>query len=194
MKKRQFINIILFVFIAVAGTFADLASKYAVFAALGLPGEYRWKEEPECNAVYWIWDGVFGFQTSLNQGALFGMGQGRSGLFAVFSVIALFGIFIWLFHSAKKSRFLVFTLGLITAGIIGNFYDRLGWHGLVWHYSDKLHNIGDPVYAVRDWILVMLGSYPYPNFNIADSMLVCGAILLMIQAVFFDGKSQTAKQ
>ena len=49
------------------------------------------------------------------------------------------------------------------------------------------HALGDPVFAVRDWILVMLGSYPWPTFNIADSMLVCGAILMVWQAFRGDG-------
>lgn len=187
-KRRQIINIVLFFLIAVFGVFADLATKHTVFQALGLPGEYRINEEPELHCVYWLWEGVVGFQTSLNQGALFGMGQGRSGMFAAFSVVALAAIFGWLIHSARKSTFLVFTLGLITAGIIGNVYDRLGWHGLLWNYADSYHRVGEPVYAVRDWILVMLGSYPWPNFNIADAMLVCGAVLLMIQAIFFEEK------
>ena len=39
-----------------------------MFARLGMPG-------PD-SRTWWLWDGVFGFQTSLNEGALFGMGQG----------------------------------------------------------------------------------------------------------------------
>jgi len=38
------------------------------------------------------------------------------------------------------------------------------------------------VHAVRDWILVMIGNWPWPNFNIADSLLVCGAGLLLWHA------------
>jgi signal peptidase II len=187
---RPVFHVILFFAIAVAGAVADLWTKSAVFQALGMPGEYR-QETPEIQSTYWLWDGVFGFQTSLNQGALFGMGQGRSAMFAVFSVIALVGILIWLFHSARKSLLLSCTLGLIVAGIIGNFYDRMGWHGLVWNYPDALHKVGEPVFAVRDWILVMFGSYPYPNFNIADSMLVCGAILLFLHSILEPSKKTT---
>jgi signal peptidase II len=36
---------------------------------------------------------------------------------------------------------------------------------------------------VRDWILVMIGPYPWPNFNLADAMLVCGAALLAWHAL-----------
>ena len=52
----------------------------------------------------------------------------------------------------------------------------------VWSCSKEA--VGQPIHAVRDWILVMIGDYPWPNFNIADSCLVCGAILIGIYAVF----------
>ena len=54
--------------------------------------------------------------------------------------------------------------------------------GLVWDVAGPLHDVGDPVYAVRDWILVMIGSFHWPNFNVADSLLVCGAALLVWHA------------
>jgi signal peptidase II len=170
-------NIILFVLIAVSGVAADLVTKEIVFRKLGMPGEYRLEEEPELFNVYWISPNILGFQTSLNQGALFGMGQGQVLALSILSGVFLLGIFGWLLHSARKNRLLTVTLGLIVAGILGNLYDRLGLHRLQW-------NNGEPVYAVRDWILVMLGSYPWPNFNIADSMLVCGAVLLVLHTFF----------
>jgi signal peptidase II len=168
---RFIVRILFFVVIAGIGIVADLGSKDMVFRKIGMPGTYRLVEEPELAGIYWILGDVLGFQTSLNQGALFGMGQGQIFWLTLLSFVFLIGILIWVIHSAWKSRFLIIVLGLIVAGIIGNLYDRLGLHGLHW-------GNGEPVYAVRDWILVMLGSYPWPNFNIADSMLVCGAILL----------------
>ncbi|MDR2705771.1 MAG: signal peptidase II [Planctomycetaceae bacterium] len=174
---RFIFRILFFVAIVGVGVTADLATKSWVFQAIGIPGEYRKIEEPELLGVYWIWRDVLGFQTSLNQGALFGIGQGQVVWLTLFSFIFLTGILIWIIYSAWKSRFLILTLGLIVSGIIGNLYDRLGLHGLQWHN-------GEPIYGVRDWILVMLGSYPWPNFNIADSMLVCGAILLAIHSFF----------
>ena len=36
-----------------------------------------------------------------------------------------------------------------------------------------------------DFIDVYLGSYDYPVFNIADSVLVCGVIALAIYVLFF---------
>ena len=158
-----------------AGLFGDLATKHWIFARLGMPrpGAKPW----------WLLEDVCGFQTNLNEGALFGMGQGMVILFAALSVAAAVGIIFWLFYAgAARDWMLTVALAAVTAGILGNLYDRLGLHGLRWQWSDGRHAPGDPVYAVRDWILVMIGKWPWPTFNIADSMLVCGAAVLVWHA------------
>ena len=184
-KSVNFRRFAIYLAILVVGLALDLGTKSWIFGRLGLPGEYLLAEKPEAHATWWIIEGVFGFQTSLNQGALFGMGQGQVHIFALFSFVAIVGIIVWLFFfRGLSSLFFTVVLGMISAGILGNLYDRLGLHGLKWNYADDLHEIGDPVYAVRDWILVMIGDWPWPNFNIADSLLVCGAILLVIFTFF----------
>jgi len=163
-----------FTSILVVGCALDLATKSWIFNRLGGPHE---------NPTWWLWDGVFGFQTSLNEGALFGMGQGCVVLFAVLSIVVVPVILYWLFVAgAARDWLLCVALGLVTAGILGNLYDRLGLPGLKWRHPwivGDVHQVGDAVYAVRDWILVMIGRWPWPTFNIADSMLVSGAILLV---------------
>jgi signal peptidase II len=149
---------------------ADMASKTWMFDRLGLPG-YD-------GQTWWIWEGVFGFQTSLNEGALFGMGQGFWPLFSALSIGAALGIVVWLFPAgAAKEWLLTVALGLVTGGILGNLYDRLGFPGLSWPPGFG-HTPGTPVHAVRDFIHVMIGSWPWLTFNLADSSLVSGAILL----------------
>ena len=152
----------LFVAVSIAGLAADLLTKHWVFQAL----------DTTSGNVYWIWQGVFGFQTSLNAGALFGLGSGQTTLLVGLSLIFLAGIVCYVVLWAWRSLFLSTIMGMITAGICGNLYDRLGWHGLT-------DIEGEPIYAVRDWILCMIGTYPWPNFNIADSLLVCSVILLL---------------
>ena len=176
MKKVPANRYVVFFAIMLLGCLLDLWSKSYLFSWLGMPGGPK----------YWIIDGIFGFETSLNEGALFGVGQGAVGWFAAFSVIAFLCILAWLFiFGAARSWVLTISLGCITAGTLGNLYDRLGLPGLKWNYAIQgLHEIGEPVYAVRDWILVMFGQWPWPNFNIADSLLVTGAILLGLHAFF----------
>jgi len=153
-----------FVGIAFFGAFADLLSKYLVFAWLGMPDGQ--------GTTYWIWKDYFGFQTLVNQGALFGIAAGWGWLFVALSGLALLGIPVWLFYGrAAEDRLLTISLAGVMGGIIGNLYDRLGlWHGAV--IEDEFRN------GVRDWILFRYQEYAWPNFNIADSLLVCGAILL----------------
>lgn len=162
----------LFISVAVIGLVADLATKEYVFAWLGEP-----EPRPTVDNTSWVIKDYLGFQTAVNTGALFGMGKGGSHWFAALSVVAATGIFLWLFKfGAAKDRFLTFALGSVTGGIFGNLYDRLG----LWSSSHAENE-----YGVRDWILMQIPGYPpWPNYNIADCCLVCGAILLMWHAVF----------
>ena len=173
--NRKAAFVITFFTIATLAAFADLWSKNWVFNRLGMPGT---------SDTLWLWDGVFGFQTALNEGALFGMGQGLVLAFAALSFVMLLGIVIWVIGPFFKNMFLVVVMALISGGIVGNLYDRLGLHQLRW-LGDGDHVADAPVYAVRDWLLVMIGSYHWPNFNLADSYLVAGIILLGIYIFFF---------
>jgi len=127
---------------------------------------------------WWIWPPFVAFELSLNQGALFGLGQGFVWLFALLSMAAGAGILYWLFYRGEaRDLWLCIALALVSGGILGNLFDRLGLHGLT-------RPDGSRIYAVRDWILLTYNGHNWPNFNIADSLLVCGAIMLMIQVFF----------
>jgi signal peptidase II len=167
-------NRILFLAIAIVGCATDLLTKHWVFAWRGMP---RPKNE------WWLWEPYVGVETSLNRGALFGMGEtiGPTG-FAVISIIAGLAFCWWgLFGSASKHRTLSVTLGAILGGIGGNLYDRLG----LWS--------GGEVLAVRDWILLRYGDFTWPNFNIADCLLVCGAASFFVLAMREESNKEDAQ-
>jgi len=167
---------VVFFSIALIGCAVDLLTKSCVFSWLGMPS----------GRVHWVIPGVIGWQTSLNEGALFGMGQGMVPLFAAASIVAGVGILVWLFwFGAARDLLLTVALGCVMAGVFGNLYDRLGFPGLVWPEGFPGHAAGEPVYAVRDFILVMIGDWPWPTFNVADSLLVSGAILLVWHALWY---------
>jgi signal peptidase II len=179
---------LVFFALAVGVCAVDLASKTWMFAHYGMPSN---PPAPPC----WLWDGVFGFQTTLNPGALFGMGQGLWPLFSALSVGAAIGIFIWLFPArAAHDWLLTIALALVTGGIFGNLYDRLSLPALVWPSGFHPHVAGTPVHAVRDFILVWIHSWPWPTFNLADSALVCGAALLVGHAFFTRGDTEEVEQ
>ncbi|MCA8988936.1 MAG: signal peptidase II [Planctomycetaceae bacterium] len=164
----------LFLVIAVGALVADLASKQLVFSGLGYPGGISAWTQTYLND--WI---TFRFFTSFNEGALWGMGQGYSFLFAGLSVLAAVGICCWLFlFRAAHSLWLTVTLALVMGGTLGNLYDRLGWHGY--------EVAGRKMFAVRDFLAFTFGNYHYPIFNIADVCLVTGAIMLAIYSIMLD--------
>ncbi len=166
---------LVFFSLAVAGCALDLVTKSWMFAHLHMPD----------GRIWWLWEGVFGFQTSLNEGALFGMGQGLWPLFSALSIGAAVGILVWLFAVGVAREWLVtVALAVVAGGILGNLYDRLGLPGLVWNDAYRSHLPGESVHAVRDFILVMIGPWAWPTFNLADSSLVCGVALLVWHALF----------
>jgi signal peptidase II len=173
----------LFLAVALVGLTADLLTKHWAFQSLGfLDG-----------SVYWVWQGVFGFQTTLNPGALFGIFAGKTALLVGLSLIFLTGIVAWLALWAWRNLFLTVILGMITAGICGNLYDRLGLHGLVYPEWYPPGMAGQQAYAVRDWILCMIGTFHWPNFNIADALLVCSVILLLLHGMLFEEKENSSE-
>ena len=160
-------------FVAIAGCAAaiDLVTKWAIFQRLGMPGE-----RPGIVLV----PKILALETNLNEGALFGMGQGMGMFFAAISCVAIAGILYVVSQPANRDdHWVILSLALITGGIIGNLYDRLGLPGLKWHAP--LSRVGTPVLAVRDWIHFQLeGIIDWPIFNLADSWLVIGAGLLLL--------------
>ena len=158
---------IIFGAVSVVGCAIDLLTKQLVFQWRGLP-----REENE----WWLWEPYVGIETAVNIGALFGMGGGYGQIFAGLSILAGTGIVIWLFRfGAAQDRWLTWALSLVMGGILGNLYDRLG----LWIQPGYPQQWSS---GVRDWILLRYGQYTWPNFNIADSLLVCGAIMLMLHA------------
>ena len=169
---------LLFGVIAVVGTAADLETKQWIFDRLW-PTPLSW---PPPRDVVDVWTGYFELEVSLNQGALFGIGQGWIGLFATLSIVALLGIGYWLFWLGEaRNLWLCIALAGVTAGILGNLYDRMGLHGMIWPGGHP--QAGEPILAVRDWILWRYGEHRWPNFNIADALLVCGAVMIAIEGI-----------
>jgi signal peptidase II len=184
----------LFGLLAVVGLVGDQASKYVVFAKLYPP-----------ETIYAIIPGLFELKTSylpksdpgdgplsslrtlsgdrlphVNRGALFGIGNadGESGgmntFFAVISVLAALFIIFWSVRpSIANDRFLCLALGLILGGTLGNLYDRIVFGG------------------VRDFLHCYYDTHIWPDFNIADCCLVCGAGVLLAHSFF---ASETVKQ
>ena len=177
---------ILFFTCTISGLLLDLVTKTAIFNWLGWPGE---KQE-----VWLVYD-YLGFQTSVNPGAVFGLGAGYTYLFVTLSFAALgvIGYFAFIRKPALDSL-LFYTLAFVSAGILGNMYDRLGLH----HTANMPEQFK---YCVRDWILFQCRHIPlqifnpWPNFNVADCFLVLGSCILAVHSFFIEeqGKGESLK-
>ena len=175
MDKLPRNRAVVFVLVAFCALTLDLWSKAAAFQAF-----------PLRNGGPWIVDSSwmrFRLLTSLNEGALWGMGQGFAWVFALLSVAAVAGIVFWLFvKKAAESLWLTVSLAFVSGGAIGNLYDRLGLHGIT------PPGYPAPIKAVRDFLDFQFGGteqdpvLDWAIFNVADICLVTGAVMLMIQS------------
>ncbi len=179
-------RIVLFVTVALLGCTADLWTKQVMFS---------WPKLLE-HEVHWVVPGHAGFELSLNEGGLFGMGQGAQAWLSGFSLLAAITIPVWLFYfGAATDRVLTLALGGVMGGVLGNLYDRLGLHGLMWDGFVPSRS-GEQVYAVRNFILLAWDrdkGVVWPNFNVADSLLVVGAAVLFFRAVRAPDNEQERK-
>lgn len=146
--------------LVVGGVALDLWSKWAVFEYLGRrPGG----DIP-------IIDGFLRLVVVENTGAAFGIAAGQRWLLTSVSIIALIVILGIFFFSTGKSKVMHIALGLFTAGVCGNLYDRI--------FNDG---------RVRDFIdIVYWPGKHWPAFNVADSMLCIGVGLLIIWGFLTD--------
>jgi lipoprotein signal peptidase len=157
--------------LALTGLALDQSSKYGVFAWLAERSDHEYvvfrTDKGGFQFVAQFEDGA-GRIPHVNQGALFGFLRDHktlaNGGFALISLLAAAAIIVWSTHrNTARDRWLCSALGLILAGTLGNFYDRIIFNGV----RDFLH-----------WNYL----FDWPVFNIADCCLVCGAFLLLVQA------------
>lgn len=115
-------------------------------------------------------DGVFHLTNAHNTGAAWGMMQGFRWVFIPVTLI-VGGLILYLLFKNRKNLtiFSRITLSLLFAGAVGNLIDRaiLGY--------------------VRDFFDFCLINFPV--FNVADSSLSVGCVLLVIDALFLKDRS-----
>ncbi len=101
-----------------------------------------------------------------NRGVSFGMLSGADARHVLIALTLVVTAYLTYWMLREKSYTTVFALGLIIGGATGNIVDRL-------YYK-----------AVADFLDFYVGNYHWPAFNIADSGICVGVILLIVQQVF----------
>jgi|TARA_B110001469_G_C9551227_1_gene273514 signal peptidase II len=121
----------------------------------------------------------FNLTMAHNTGAAFSFlaqaGGWQRWFFVGLTVIISTGLIIWLKKLSAAAKLEAISISMILGGAIGNVIDRL-CHGYVIDFLD-----------------VYYGSYHWPTFNIADSAIVVGAALLIIDS-FMATPAQTQEK
>ncbi len=151
----------------VIGLSADLWLKSWAFNTL-VTGTYidrDGREQVESTNTNLI-PGLLRLHAHVNYGAVFGIGQGNRLLFVIVSVMAL-GLLFFLFIKSSRQFLYQILLGMLLAGVLGNFYDRIVYgyvRDMIWVFPDR---------DIFPWI-----------FNIADSLLCVGVGGMFVYSFF----------
>ncbi len=139
--------------LAVGGAALDFWSKSAIFQWLPtLPQEY-----------YVVIPNFFQLILRENAGAAFSIAYGQRLFLTAIAAVAVVALLLGFLFGRVRRPVVIIAMGCMTAGVIGNLYDRLFNEG-----------------RVRDFLDVFVGTYHWPTFNVADSLLCIGVGLLFI--------------
>src|SRR5260370_783816 len=123
--------------------------------------------------------GFFRLTHTENTGAAFSLfadspSHWKTALLIGFSVIAMVIVSVLLWRQSCALSLTAIALSLILGGAVGNLWDRVASGRVV------------------DFLLVYYKQYQWPVFNLADSAIVVGAGLLVIEILW--GKSHTEER
>ena len=111
---------------------------------------------------------VLDFTLLHNRGAAFSMLAGASGwqrwFFIALALAVSVALVTWIWRAPRGDKLLPFALSLVLGGAVGNLIDRVV-HGYV-----------------VDFIHAHWGAAYFPAFNVADSAITVGAVLLLLDA------------
>jgi signal peptidase II len=114
-----------------------------------------------------------------NTGVAFGLFashgmNGGSWLLTLLGLAALAAVTIYFWFASPHDRLLLVSLALVVGGAVGNLIDRMSSG------------------AVTDFIDVYAGSYHWPSFNVADSAISVGIVLMAIDS--FRSRKKTSER
>jgi signal peptidase II len=115
--------------------------------------------------------GLFRLTHTENTGAAFSLfadspGRWKTGLLITFSVIAMVIVSVLLWRQVRALSITGIALSLILGGAVGNLWDRAASGRVV------------------DFLLFYIKDHQWPVFNLADSAIVVGATLLVLEILF----------
>jgi len=118
--------------------------------------------------VHSVIPGFFDIVHSQNRGVAFGIlnestSPWRTVVLIVFAAVALVLVAGLIWKASRLDRWTTTGLALVLGGAAGNLYDRILWG------------------RVTDFLEFYIGEYHWPTFNVADSCIVIGSGLLLLE-------------
>jgi signal peptidase II len=113
----------------------------------------------------------FAFSHVMNPGAAFSLFTDSPNpartrwMLIAFSLIVALVVFVILIRIGQRLSLTAVSMALVLGGVIGNVWDRIAYGTVV------------------DFIEVHIVHYHWPDFNLADSAIVIGGILLLIDSL-----------
>ena len=118
-----------------------------------------------------IIEGFFYFTYVTNDGMAFGLSFPGGKTILLIVTLILTGVIMWMLWKEKNSHNLIrYGLTLILAGAIGNMIDRILYGKVV------------------DFLDIMIGSFNWYIFNVADSAVTSGMILFILHTIIVGEK------
>ena len=160
-------NIGLFIFGAIAVIVLDQITKAAITEKLFMYGSYK------------VIDGFFSLVYVMNPGAAFGFLAGAPEIFRYLffisvTVLAILLIIYYILKSKSQDVLMVISLTLIFGGAVGNLIDRIRFG------------------AVVDFLDFYIGTWHWPAFNVADSAISIGAVLMISEMLVSRKKTSSS--
>ena len=164
MKK----NIVLFIFGTIAIIVLDQITKAVIREKLFMYGSYK------------VIDGFFSLVYVMNPGAAFGFLAGAPEIFRYLffisvTVLAILLIIYYILKSKSQDMLIAISLTLIFGGAVGNLIDRIRFG------------------AVVDFLDLYIGAWHWPAFNVADSAISIGAVLMIWEMIVSRKKTSSSR-
>ena len=142
--------------LAAAVMLVDQASKWSVLTFVMNP--------PRVLEVTGFFNLVLVYNTGVSFGLMGGGGAWMPWALSGFALLVVVALFIWLGRQPEWP--LALAVGLVAGGALGNLIDRLHQPGVV------------------DFLDFHLGGWHWPTFNLADSGIFLGVVILVFDGLF----------
>jgi signal peptidase II len=146
---------------------------YGVVAAVAILDRLtKWVIEKHVSFLdtHQVIPGFFNIVHSENRGVAFGLfndstSEWRTVLLVLFSVAAVLGVGAMLWKQERRDPLSFWGFSLILGGAVGNVFDRIVFG------------------RVTDFLELYVGEFHWPAFNVADSAIVIGSGLLILEVL-----------